>query len=286
MISPFHRAVRRRRRALRAAVQERIGSALRSSWHEVECAFVLSTGRTGTATLTELFDHVPNATASHEPRPQLLKERTEARYEIAGAPKRYWEIFVRARGYRLLQAHRAGEQYVETSSRLTFFAPVLHAHLPNARFLYVHREPWDVVRSGMRRGWYIDHPNDPVRLRPGPDEPLAATWDQLSPFEKNCWYWAACNRFALDFCDRVGWERVLEVQANDLFSGAALDEIFDFLHLERPPQQALKQELNARHNAQQAAHFPKVDAWSDEQRATLLAYAGPEMERLGYSLPA
>jgi hypothetical protein len=247
--------------------------------------FVLSTGRTGTATLAELFDHVPDAVAYHEPPPELLRERTEARYEIGEQPDRYWEIFARARGHRLLEAHEAGQTYVETSPRLTFFAPVLHEHMPHARFLYVHREPWDIVRSGMRRAWYSGHPNDPVRLRPGPDEPLAETWDSLSAFEKNCWYWAACNRFILDFGDRVGWDRILKIEATDLFSGAALGPIFSFLGVEPPQEQALKRELKARHNAQQSAHFPEVDEWSDAQRATLLRYAGSEMDRLGYVLP-
>ena len=286
MLSPIRRAVRRRRRSLQRSLHERVGSALRSSWQDVECAFVLSTGRTGTATLTELFDHAPSVVATHEPNPQLLRERMEARYEIAGQPDRYWDIFAEARGYPLLQAKRAGQQYIETSARLTFFAPVLHARMPNARFLYSHREPWDVVRSGMRRGWYRDHPNDPFRIRPVPGEPAYETWDRMTRFEQICWYWAAYNRFALDFYDSVGGDRVLLVPSSRLFTGEALPDIFSFLGLDLPPEQALQQELNAQHNAQHQAHFPEADDWTDEQREALRTYAGPEMERLGYTLPS
>ena len=271
---------------IRHLVSRHTAAAIESVWRDVSCTFVLSTGRTGTATLTELFDHAQGVTAAHEPWPELLRERTEARYEVADQPGRYWSIFTRARAHRLLQAHRAGHQYVETSARLTFFAPVLHARMPNARFLYVHREPWDVVRSGMRRGWYRDHPNDPHRIRPVPGEPAYEAWDAMTRFEQICWYWAAYNRFALDFYDAVGGDRVLMIRATDLFSGAALPEIFAFMGLNLPAEKVLERELDAQHNAQHAEHFPEAEAWTPEQRAALRTYAGPEMERLGYVLPA
>ena len=282
----LRRALRVRRFRMRRALYRGTGNALQSAWRDARCTFVLSTGRTGTATLTELFDHVPGVTAVHEPNPELLQERMEARHAVAEDPERFRTIFARSRGLRLLKAHRAGHHYVETSARLTFFAPVIYEQLPNARFLFVHREPWDVVRSGMRRGWYRDHPNDPVRIRPVPGEAAYDGWNEMSQFEQICWYWAAYNRFALDFYESVGGDRVLMVRATDLFTGAALPEIFSFMGLNLPAEKVLERELKAQHNAQHAAHFPEADAWTDEQREALRRYAGPEMARLGYALPA
>ena len=49
-----------------------------NSWKDTSRAFVLSTGRSGTATLAELFDLSSEINSHHEPPPNLLKETQSA----------------------------------------------------------------------------------------------------------------------------------------------------------------------------------------------------------------
>lgn len=261
-----------------------IGYVTQPYWKDARAVFILSTGRTGTKTLARLLGLSEQIDAFHEPHPQLLAERKTARWEIESQPKKYRRIFAWARGAALSRAVRRDQIYAETSARLTFFAPVLARLLPHARFIYVHRAPTAVIRSGMRRGWYVDHPADFARIEPVPGEPAYASWEKWSAFKKTCWYWEAYNRFALDFCQDVAADRVLVLRADTLFNGSAVEEIFAHIGVLPPSTERVEAVLSKKLNAQQQYYFPRAEQWSDEMMATLHAMAGTTMARLGYKV--
>lgn len=252
-------------------------------WKGAGCLFVLSTGRTGTTTLARLLDLSEGVDAFHEPRPQLLEARQSARWDVYANEAKYRHVFVRARGAPLFAAEWKKQLYAETSARLTFFAPVIADLLPSARFLFIHRSPYGVIRSGMKRGWYDDHPADYARVRPVEGEQFFDQWDDMDPFEKICWYWDVYNDFAIDFCERARSSRVLSIRASELFDGAAASRIFDFLGVRRPPENAIDEVLNKKLNAQREGTFPEAEEWTAAMHQTLRGIAGGTMERLGYS---
>lgn len=252
-------------------------------WKEARCLFVLSTGRTGTMTLARLLDLSEEVDAFHEPRPQLLEARQSARWDVYANEAKYRHIFIRARGTPLFAAAWRKQLYAETSARLTFFAPVIADLLPNAKFLFVHRSPFGVIQSGMKRGWYVDHPADYARIRPVEGEGFFDQWDDMDPFEKICWYWDVYNDFAVDFCERARSSRVLSIRASELFDGEATSRIFDFLGVRRPPENATDEVLNKKLNAQQEGTFPEPEEWTPTMHQTLRRIASRTMERLGYS---
>lgn len=252
-------------------------------WKNAQCLFVLSTGRTGTKTLSRLLDLSAAVDAYHEPRPQLLKERQAARWEVHENERKYRHIFIWARGTPLFRALWNEQMYAETSARLTFFAPVITDLLPNAKFLFIHRSPYGIIRSGMKRGWYVDHPADYARVRPIEGEEFFDRWEGMSPFEKICWYWDVYNDFALDFCEQTGSSRTLSVRASELFEGTAVPRIFDFLGIQRPSSDAANEVLSKKLNAQQKGIFPGAEEWSSSMHRTLQSIAGDTMGRLGYS---
>lgn len=256
-----------------------LGSPL---WRSTPSVFVLSTGRTGTETLMHLLALCPDVNSFHEPHPQLLEERKAARVEIGRNPEKYTRIFARARGSRLLAARLQGRVYVETSARLTFFSPVIADLLPNSKFIYIHRHPAEVVRSGMRRRWYVDHPADYARITPDPSEVPPSVWTKWEPFRKICWYWNAYNRFALDFVRTVDSSRVLSLNAREVFDGSAAQRIYDLAGVSAPGKSAIERVLSAKHNAQKLADFPKYADWTPEMRGTLSEIAGMTMTELGY----
>jgi hypothetical protein len=256
-------------------------------WTDARCLFVLSTGRTGTATLAKLLALAPQVRAFHEPRPELLAERKAAFAGVWSDFERFWKIFSRARCLRLALARRRAV-YAETSARMTFFAPVIAEYMPNARFLYVYRHPGDVVRSGMGRGWYDSHPLDAVRIEPTKDDPAYAKWRSWGRFAKICWYWDAYNRFALRFLDCVDRGRVLLSSSEDLLDPltGCYHELFQLIAVPSPPEDAVHEVLSVRHNYQRYNDFPRFEQWTAEQRQTLYRIAGPTMTRLGYAKPA
>lgn len=252
-------------------------------WRRGRAIFTLTTGRTGTDTLTRLLALSDLIDAHHEPLPKLIPERKRAREEVYQNMGRYRRIFVQARGGPLLKAVLIGKIYAETSPKLTFFAPVIADLLPRAKFIYLHRHPAEVVRSGMRRLWYQGHEHDEVRIRPACGEKHFEEWSSWDAFTKNCWSWHAYNEFALDFLSHMEQERVLNLSSEDLYSGEATPGIFQFIGTPEPSANDVQEVLRRKHNAQVTHDFPKYAAWSEEQQAVLYAVAGETMSRLGYS---
>lgn len=285
--NPLRRTLRHGRQNIERRV-ERLGASLTGYltwpiWTDARCLFVLSTGRTGTTTLARILDLPDPIDAHHEPPPELLEERKRARWEIGGNERKYRHIFARARGAPLLRTVWRRQLYAETSPRLTYFAPVIADLLPKAQFIFLHRDPVGVVRSGMKRGWYVDHPADYARVRPVEGERFFDQWETMSPFAKICWYWSACNEFALEFRTHADSSRVLEVRASELFCGAAVPRIFEFLDLPLPADEDVNGILEEKLNAQREGRFPKAERWTSSMWKTLQHIAGDTMEQLDYT---
>lgn len=263
------------RRALSAAARRR-----------ASCVFVLSTGRVGTVTLTHLLNLSPAVDAEHEPGPQLLEETRRA-YQAHPLPgpeaTALMRTFAASRVRPLVRAAR-GRVYVESSNRLTFLAPQLSAHLPRSRFIHLHRDPATVVRSGMRRGWYDNHPWDPYRIQPRPDDPWAGDWERWGAFERCCWFWTAANQFCLHVVDRLPADRVFATGMEALFAadGEGAHRLFAWMHVPPGAPEDIRRVTATRYNAQQGRDFPIWSEWTREQRAALARIAAPVAVRLGY----
>lgn len=164
----------------------RLSEAYDRGWQGCPCAFVLSTGRAGSKTLTALFALSSRILAEHEPMPRLVRASFEAYLEGPSiATSDHWRDLVwAARDDLVCEANRKGRIYVETNNRITYLAPVVARCFPESRFVHLHRHPYEVVRSGMRRGYYEGHDWDFARVRPRAAEPLAARWESLPRLEK------------------------------------------------------------------------------------------------------
>lgn len=254
-------------------------------WKKSGTVFLLSTGRSGTATLAKVLQLAPGITAFHEPWPQMLKERQQALHEVWTEADTYMQIFLRARAGLIARSTLGGKVFAETSARLTFFAPAIARALPEARFIHLVRHPGGVIRSGMRRSWYSDNRSDRYRIRPQEGDPHFAGWESLPRFNKICWYWNAYNAFALRFRDSVDSSRLLLLKAEDLFAarGDNMDRLFSFIGVPSPESDMLAAELGRKHNRQLNNDYPVFEQWSRTQRETLISIAGDTMAALGYS---
>jgi hypothetical protein len=260
--------------------------AYASGWANCPCAFVVSTGRVGTKTLTGLLSLSPDVVATHEPEPRLVKASFDAYMEGGdiGRSERWRAVVLGARDDAVYNANRRGRIYVETNPRLTYLAPALATCFPASRFVHLHRHPYEVVRSWMRRGHYQGHSWDFVRLRPRPDEPLAGDWKSLPVLEKNAWHWARITSEALAFLDSLPASRTLDLRAEALFAGdpAAIGRLFDFVGTAVPRRDWITEVLGRKINAQRRGVYAAPKDWTESERAAVWARVGAVAERLGY----
>jgi hypothetical protein len=265
-----------------------IAEAYARGWEGCPCVFVLSTGRAGTKTLTALFDLSPQVVATHEPEPRLLKQSFDAFMEgsnQAGSEK--WRaVVLAARDDAVFQANRRGKIYIETNNRLTHLAYALAAVFPASRFVHLHRHPYEVIRSAMRRHYYQGHNWDFARMVPRPSEPIAMMWEALSPLEKSAWYWAVINAEALAFLESLPTSRRMNLPARKLFTAdqETLKALFGFIRVDAPPSRDIKGVLGEEINAEVDGKFPLPSEWSEQDRASVRRIVETTAQALGYEL--
>ncbi len=266
----------------------RLAEAYERGFAGCPCVFVLSTGRVGSQTLTALLALSPAVVAEHEPFPRLVKTSFDAYLEGGdlAASERWRTAVYAARDDLVCEASRRGKIYVETNNRLTYLAPVLAACFPASKFIHLHRHPYEVVRSAMRRGYYQSHNWDFARVRPRPGEELAARWDELPRLEKCGWFWARINEEARAFMRTLPPERALDLRADLLFAGdePTLRRIFSFVGVDFPPRELVEEVLGQKLNAAQRGSFPAPSEWSAEDREMVRRQVERVARELGYEL--
>lgn len=280
----------RDRRTAPAPNPDRILSrAYDAGWADHPCVFVLSTGRTGTQTLTKLLALSPRIHAEHEAMPQLVKASFDA-YMNTEAPEwspTWQRVALAARDDLVLNANRAGKVYFESNYRLTYLAPALAAAFPASRFLFLHRDPFAVIRSGMRRGYYRS-PFEAwnfARIRPRPSDPAVDRWEDFTQLEKNAWRWAHANDFAADVFEQLPENRRLELRSADLFGGRrnVQKRLFSFCGVECPPDRDTESVFARTFNAQDHFHGDQFE-WTPDTRALVRPLIEDVAQRLGYSV--
>lgn len=259
-------------------------SAKDDSWRSARCLFILSTGRTGSSTLIKLLNLSPDVNAFHEPKPNLVKEYRSSFRDMSDRPDYYRRLFMRARSLQISQSTSDGSVYAE-ATLLKFFAPVIAQLLPNSKFLHIHRHPGEVVRSGMRRRWYLNNPLDKYRAVPVPSDPASSKWVQWDSFNKVCWLWHAENQRFLELAQSLGGERVLSLQFDNWINPQTgqYQIIFDFLGVKQPKAGIVSEILGEKHNRQVDGEFPHYELWTESQKHKLHEIASSTMDQLGYN---
>lgn len=256
------------------------------------CIFVLSTGRAGTQTFSALLSLAENILSYHEPTPtlyglsRLAYEYKDKLNNDECIKKTFCTAFLTSRKELWDYSLFNGKGYLETSPQVTFLSPIITELITEVRFIYLVRDPREVIRSGMRRGWYGGHPADKTRIVPLPNSDTVRSWGSLTPFQKNCWLWAETNRWIYKFCSSVLKDRFLLVHSEDIFNAKEeiIREVFDFINYPVPSQKYIKKVLRKKLNIQKTGEFPKYADWSGEMKADLHIYTRDIANTIGYSI--
>jgi hypothetical protein len=255
---------------------------------EHPCVFVLSTGRSGTATLTRFFQSADNVLTFHEPYPDLVR-LTKFGYQNYNSPEAIdilADTFLAFREEQLNLALRYGKGYVETGLQCTFLAPAIVKLFPQAKFIHMVRNPYMVVRSGMRRNWNAAHNLDKFRIFPGRGSPYFEKWDSMDAFEKTIWQWAEINSWITNFINTLSDDKKFFLRAEDLFDGdkQTISNLFKFISSNPPSSRKINNILKKKINPQTRGNFSMPQNWTDEMRSTLKNLAGKIASDMGYKI--
>lgn len=250
--------------------------------------FFLSTGRCGTNWFAKVLDMASGVKSNHEPVPtfsmqsaylyQLWNNESVPRKEKSEIAK---NIFTAGREQHLRYAYKCDKRYVETNNQLTFFAPALAEMFPDAQFVHLYRHPGEVVRSGMRRGWFGE--NEPATLKIiKPSQESGVPWESYSQIQKIGWVWNETNLFVEEFLQSLEPGRKTVFNFNDK-SIETVRELIDFLGM-KISDTAVRKMMEKRVNRQKTGKITKFVDWSADKKAELRSVCGDLAEKYGYKI--
>lgn len=207
--------------------------------------FVLSTGRCGTAFLTNLLQLKKDLQVFHEAYPEFFYHSGVAYKEHLLNNDKVSAIFDVARYELIRNTYIEGKKFIETNNRITFFAHQIAALYPNSKFIHLVRNPTSFVKSGLARNWYSGKSlYDEGRIRPDHSD-----WNNWSQIEKILWLWNETNSFAEEFKKGISADRFLFIKSEDLFrSPEVQNSIFDFIGSDRPSDVSMKRRTSRKIN--------------------------------------
>ena len=256
---------------------------------KVSPVFVLSSGRSGTMTLTALMRLSPFIDAYHEPEPRLpdiaisYLAFINKRKEISSV---FWDdFFRRTRDAVIFKDYYNDKVYFESNNRMTLLASFFNGHYPLCRFVHLCRHPYGFIHSAMRRGYYQSHSGDFARVHPTIDDAYYNEWKDMGRLEKCAWLWDKVNGHVLKVLKEFPEERKLFTRSEDLFNGnkPAITNLYKFIvNAPLPPQKKIENVLGKKLNQQVAGKYPKIEEWSDLQISSINKIVGNTMGLSGY----
>jgi len=265
------------------------------SWNKIEPRFIVSTGRTGTKFLAMFFNRFFEDTLSlHEPTPTL--------FHIGSNFIKGNISFLEAlNGFDIQRLHickRLNKNnirfYVESNNYLSNLIPVVSEYYNNAKFVYITRNGKDYVRSyyskkSSKKGYYSLSDESPTKLYTSndfPDDRFYGQWDNMSRFERVCWFWVKRNQMIESFLtDDISW---IKVRFEDIFSNGytGLWEIIDFFDLRNQikiDRSEIDKVIAEKLNITKKYLLPeKFKDWPDDKKEIFEGICGEYMEKLGY----
>ncbi len=219
--------------------------------------YFLSTARSGSSWLANFLDKATPVTARHE---FTLNHEFEA-----GNPKAHKRtaagftdlVADKGEASRLIVAARSWSEglqtdFAEANIYLEQFLDLLPRG-PDTQLIHLHRDPRDVVRSLLQRGWYgVPHDDRHSRIE-------VDGWDSMSQLEQVCWYIRDVNERLQEAC---GSQLAFEDMVHDL---PVLSEQLERLGIPVFPRLA-KELFAKRVNATAEWDVGGFDSWPEEEK--------------------
>ncbi len=284
-----------------ASFVHRVSAASDYSWDNIDVSFIVSTGRTGTQFLANLFSAAfDKVDARHEPGPDMFRIGTAyARSEISFKNARAALLLRRCSICREVKKH-GYDYYIESNSNLAYLVPVLWSVFPSAKVVHIVRDGRDCVRSWYGKkvvspgsktkdGLFLSETDRRRRLSAAdlPDDQYHDAWRGMSRFERLCWYWRTKDSFIIDAIS--GDERAITVKFEDIFDSdegfKGMWEIVRFLSLKDRlvvSPESLTDMMTHKANWTAEYRLPAWRSWPADKMNQFYRIAGEQLALYGY----
>ena len=239
----------------------------------MKCAFITSTGRTGTGYFKYLFnDTVKNTYALHEPQPAFRSR--SGRLISEGLKFGDVPYFKSARIWRHMFANK--EVYIECNYHLASGMDVVRKAFPQAPIIHIIRDGRSIVTSWLNRNRYIT--NDHITPFEVKYKDAMAKWDKWNPLQRNTWYWKTINLNAQSKNPDlfIKFEEIFNKENTRLFEMLDLIGGLDYDKAE------VQKTLEIKRNATKQEFFPKYKDWPEQWKEQYWEIAGDTMKHFGY----
>ena len=229
--------------------------------------FIVSTGRSGSEAISQILSQNKLIKCEHESKGILINLSTQYEHgEISKeeVKQKLIEIYSNLSNID----HKEYLHYGESDQKLSNLIEILHEIFPKAKFIWLLRNAKDVVTSTYSRGWFHDGEfNIPIRqdlnvskitsekiysiyrLNGGKIKGAFTeqAWKEMSPFEKNCWYWVYWNKRIEQQLEKIEDKNFIKITLENLEED--IDKLNNFLglnsfHYEIKTSNKAKYELN------------------------------------------
>jgi len=230
---------------------------------QAERVFCQNSGACGSTYIVHLLNQNNVPRSFHEKSPDLLEVGL----------RHYEQPLSSARLIRLLRFTRH-DVFFEASNRLFSFSRELSTAFPNARFIHLHRDGAESVRSGLSKSDLSNYVANDIRFQ----GTLAGSAEDAM-FDRYCHHWANINRRIhadLTAVEQAG-TAVCSLRFEDLVQGK-IDRLQECLGHSLPRKTS--RAVNVRPTRQEGK-FPCYADWSQQQKAAFDRICGPVMSMLG-----
>lgn len=247
--------------------------------------------------IARTLDLHPHVVAHHEPDPPL---NLEAYLKWSQRKSRAWiaRRLARKRMALVERAQRGGLQFVESSHWLSHLIAELD-QVFEGRFVFLHRDGRQFVRSGLERDWYRPLSASArlkTSMRRVSGVPIGNTSrdHRLDPpaqlhgrLVKIAWLWAEINGAVLEQLRAVPADRVFRLGVEDL-DADRLTRLLQFIGVEAEGEwsEAMLSLAGGRPNRTEAFQGEAGELWEADNVALFDSVAGEMMRALGYYEPA
>lgn len=226
--------------------------------------FCQNSGACGSTYIVRLLKENDIAGTFHEKSPDLMEV----------GRRHYEKPIPQSKLVRILRYTRH-DVFFEANNRMFSVGQELALAFPNARFLYLHRDGTEVVRSAMSKPRIKSYLAEYHGFRGS-----IAGSPEMDPFSRFCHFWANLNRRIFEDLQSIQsrWNRGFSaLRFEDLVEGkvSALEEVLD---------QELKMKSRAPVNVRpmrSEGRFPAYKDWSSSQKQTFRQVCGPVMSMIG-----
>ncbi len=140
--------------------------------------------------------------------------------------------------------------------------------MPNSRFVHLVRHPYEIITSGMKRGWYGDvYPEFGGHIRPRVDDFISQQWLDLSREDKIAWLWGRTNQVIENLKNKISHDRVFFIRSSDMFSDSSrVSELLRFMNAEDLADNisAIRKQQSKIVNKQGDGYYPMHHNWDDD----------------------